>query len=161
MYIQAAGALHVWCGGAGAQLWEKDRGGRLPAKKTALNSKMRQAAMLLGQGYSVKETAEMVGKPEDTVLNWKRKPAFQAVCAEECNKWLSELRPQALLFLKTLLEADDKRLGANAATTLLRYAAQQESTGAAQIVVNFTGGMPEPGMPKKTVPDEEKDEDGE
>ncbi len=133
----------------------------MPAKNTALNAKMRQAAMLLGQGYSVKEAAELVGKPEDTVLSWKRKPVFQAVCAEECDKWLSELKPQALLFLKTLLEADDKRLGANAATTLLRYAAQQESTGASQIVVNFTGGMPEPGMPKKTAPEEEKDEEGE
>lgn len=117
--------------------------------------------MLLGQGHSVKEAAEMVGKPEDTVLSWKRKPAFQAVCVEECNKWLSELRPQALMFLKTLLEADDKRLGANAATTLLRYAAQLQSNGDGQIVVNFTGGMPEPGMPKRTVPEEDKDEDGE
>jgi transposase len=121
---------------------------------------MRQAAMLLGQGHSIKEAAEMVGKPEDTVLSWKRKPAFQTVCVEECNKWLSELRPQALMFLKTLLEADDKRLGANAATTLLRYAAQLQSTADGQIVVNFTGGMPEPGMPKRTVPEEERDENG-
>jgi transposase len=133
----------------------------LPAKNTALNSKMRQAATLLGQGHSVKEVAELVGKPEDTILNWKRKPAFQAACEEECNKWLSELKPQALLFLKSLLEADDKRLGANAATTLLRYAAQLGSAGEGHIVVNFTGGMPEPGMPKKEVPPEDKDEDGE
>jgi transposase len=123
---------------------------------------MRQAAMLLGQGYPVKEAAEMVGKPEDTVLKWKRKPAFQAVCAEECNKWLSELKPRALLFLKTLLEADDKRLGANAATTLLRYADRLGSAGEGHVVVNFTGGMPEPGMPKKeALPEDKEDGDGE
>lgn len=133
----------------------------MPAKNTTLNAKMMKAAMLLGQGYSVKEAAELVGKQEDTVLNWKRRPEFRAICMEECNKWLTELKPQALLFLKTLLEADDKRLGANAATTLLRYAAQLASAGDAQIVVNFTGGMPEPGMPKKEMPEEERDEDGE
>ena len=131
----------------------------MPAKTTVLNAKMRQAAMLLGQGHSVKEAAEWIGKPEETVLKWKRKPAFQAACEEECNKWLSELKPQALLFLKALLEADDKRLGANAATTLLRYAAQLGSAGEGHIVVNFTGGMPEPGMPKKEVPEEEKEEE--
>ncbi len=121
----------------------------MPEKNNALNAKMRLAAMLLGQGRPVREVAEMVGKPEDTVDAWKQKPEFQALCAEECNKWLADLRPQALMFLKTLLEADDKRLGANAATTLLRYADKQENMGTGQVIVHFTGGMPEPGMPKQ------------
>jgi hypothetical protein len=130
----------------------------LPAKNTVLNSKMRKAAMLLGQGLSVRETAELVGKPEDTVIDWKRRPDFQALCAEECNKWLMELKPQALMYLKTLLESDDRKLGANAANFLLRYAAQQESMGSNEIVVNFTGGMPEPGMPKTEETAEEEEE---
>ncbi len=112
---------------------------------------MLKAAMLLGQGHDIGEVAERVGKPEDTVEAWRRKPEFAALCQDECDKWLLHLKPQALMLLKTLMEADDKKLGYNAANFLLRYAAQLESAGEAQILVNFTGGMPEPGMPEQAA----------
>ncbi len=119
----------------------------MPAKKAAMDAKMLRAAMLLGQGYTVKETAEAVGRHENTVGGWKRRPDFQALCREECNKWLAGLKPQALLFLKTQMEAEDRKLGVSAANYLLRYALHMEAMGSSQVVVNFTGGMPEPRMP--------------
>lgn len=119
----------------------------VPNKKAELDAKMCKAAMLLGQGQTVKETAQAVGRHEDTVSSWKRRPDFQALCMEECNKWLAELKPQALMFLKTQMEAEDRKLGVSAANYLLRYALHMEGMGGGQVVVNFTGGMPEPKMP--------------
>ena len=119
----------------------------MPAKKAAMDAKMMKAAMLLGQGHTVKETAEAVGRHEDTVGGWKRRPDFQALCLEECNKWLADLKPRALKFLKAQMEAEDRKLGVSAANYLLRYAVHMEAMGSSQVVVNFTGGMPEPRMP--------------
>jgi transposase-like protein len=140
--------------------------GKRGPKPIALTATMKKAAMMLGQGSSVKQVAEEIGKPDPTIRNWQRRADFAALVNDECNKWLAALRPKAVGYLMKQLKANplDSKLGwigQGAARELAAQYARLEQVSAGQLTVTFAAGMPEPKMPAQTEHPEEQGEENE
>jgi HEAT repeat protein len=87
-----------------------------------MTSQQRQAAEMIGRGYSRREAADAVGVSLRTIGNWlDGVDGFRAL-AQEVQKTTPE--PNALAVLRDLLTSKDESIRLRAAEALLRPAAR-------------------------------------
>lgn len=129
----------------------------MPQKKAELDSKMRQAAALLGAGEERKDVAKKIGRDESQLSRWMQRDDFRALVRSECNKTIAEIRPQAIRHLVGLLRTEKPGwLTKSTCDTLVMLADRLEQASAGNMTVSFPG-MPEPKMPDGDEKDQEKE----
>lgn len=128
--------------------------GKRKVAGTALNTRHRQAATLLAEGFGIGEVARQTGCSEEAVLGWLRDPAVMALYREKVDGCKVVSYARAVRRIAGQMEDENPMVVLRAAKEALEKF-ESAAQGADGGLIVRVEGMPALGMPSM---DEEAEE---